>query len=147
MRQICKTTCISLKKESYMNIIIILLAFIGFCLSLYAYFVEQRVKKDPTYKPACNISDRISCTKPLVSPYGKLMGFSNSYLGLIYYPVLGLISLFGNTLSLVILATGSLLFTLYLAYILFTKIKSLCLICLSIYAVNISIFLLTMYHL
>ncbi len=125
-----------------MNLLIILLSFIGFCISLYAYFVDQNLKKDPNYQPVCNISDRISCTKPITSPYGKLLGFSNSYLGLVYYPILALLAIVGNDISLLVLATGSLLFTLYLAYILFTKIKSLCLICLTIYAVNISLFLI-----
>ncbi len=124
-----------------MILLIILLSFIGFCVSLYAYSISQNLKKDPSYKPACNISDRISCTKPIESPYGNLLGFSNSYLGLVYYPLMILLALFGNNASLMVLATGSLLFTIYLAYILFTKIKSLCLICLTIYAVNISIFL------
>ena len=124
------------------NTLINLLSVIGFFVSYYANFVDQKLKKDPNYQSACNISDRISCTKPIVSPYGKLLGFSNAYVGLVYYPIMAFLATFGNDLSLFILATGSLVFTLYLAYILFTKIKSLCLICLSIYAVNISIFLI-----
>ena len=127
-----------------MNLLIVLLSFIGLCISLYAYSVDQNLKKDPTYKPLCNISDRISCSKPIMSPYGKLLGFSNSYLGLVYYPIMALLALVGNKLSIFVLATGSLLFTAYLAYILATKIKSLCLICLSIYAVNISLFVLSL---
>ncbi len=127
-----------------MNLLILLLSFIGLCISLYAYSVDQNLKKDPTYKPLCNISDRISCSKPIMSPYGKLLGFSNSYLGLVYYPIMALLALVGNKLSIFVLATGSLLFTAYLAYILATKIKSLCLICLSIYAVNISLFVLSL---
>ena len=125
-----------------MNILIILLSFIGFCISLYAYFVDQNIQKDPTYKPVCDISDAVSCSKPIRSPYGKLLGFSNSYLGLVYYPILAILAVVGNNTSLLVLATGSLVFSLYLAYILFTKIKSFCLICLSIYAINISIFLI-----
>ena len=124
-----------------MKLLIILLSFIGFCVSLYAYFIGQNLKKDPSYKPACNISDTISCTKPIEGPYGTLLGFSNSILGLIYYPLMVLLVLFGNNASLLLLATGSLMLTLYLAYVLLSKIKALCLICLTIYAVNISIFL------
>ncbi len=124
-----------------MSVLIVLLSFLGFCVSLYAYSIVQNLKKDPSYKPVCNLSDRISCTKPLESPYGKLLGFSNSFLGLVYYPIMGLLAIFGNAISLLLVATGSLVITLYLAYLLFFKVKSLCLICLSIYAVNISIFI------
>jgi vitamin-K-epoxide reductase (warfarin-sensitive) len=127
-----------------MNLLIVLISFIGFCISLYAYSVEATLKKDPTYKPFCNISDRISCTKPIESPYGKLMGFSNSVLGMVYYPIMALLGIIGNTISLFVLATGSLLFTLYLAFILLVKIRSLCLICLSIYAVNTLMFLVAL---
>lgn len=129
-----------------MTLLIILLSFLGFVISLYAYSVEQQLKKDPTYKPVCNISDRISCTKPIESPYGKLIGFSNSLLGLIYYPALALLSLFGSNLYLFLATAGSLLFTFYLAYILFFKVRSLCLICLSIYTVNISLFIIATYQ-
>ena len=111
-----------------MTLLLILLSFIGLCVSYYAYTVGQALKKDPNYKPVCNISDRISCTKPIESPYGKLLGVSNSILGLIFYPIMALLAVVANDISLLIIASGLLLFTIYLAYILFVKVRSLCII-------------------
>lgn len=57
----------------------------GLCASLYSLYVEKRLEKNSTYKPLCDISDTISCSKPFMSPYTKLLGISNAYLGILVY--------------------------------------------------------------
>ena len=128
-----------------MTAVLIFVSIIGLCVSLYAFFIERKLKEDKSYQPACNISDKMSCTKPLESPYGKLLGFSNSILGLIFYPSMAILAVFGSNLILVLVTTGLFLFTLYLAYVLFAKVKTICLICVTIYAVNVSLFFLSIY--
>lgn len=118
---------------------LIILSALGFGLSLYAYYLEHKLQEDPNYHPVCNISDRVSCTKPITSPYGKLLGFSNSILGLIFYPLLGCLALLNQPKILQIAAIGLLLVTVYLAYILFAKVKAICPLCLAVYLVNIGI--------
>ncbi len=121
----------------------IFFAALGFGLSLYAFSIERTLQKNPNYRPACNISDRISCTAPIVSPYGKLFGFSNVLLGLVFYPFLALLAVTAPPIILLIATSGLLFFTVFLAYILFFKVKAICPICIALYMVNISLFLLS----
>ncbi len=120
-----------------MKMIIPILAIIGFFVSLYAYYIEKKIAKDPTYKPMCDLSDRISCSKPIVSPWGKIIIFSNALIGMIFYVVVLLFYFLNYTPLLfysALIAVGA---SLVLAYILFFKIKTLCLLCCCIYVINI----------
>lgn len=47
---------------------------IGFLLCGYAFYVEMKMKEDPTYKPLCDLDENISCTKPFNSTYGTGFG-------------------------------------------------------------------------
>ncbi len=62
-------------------IFIILLALAGIVISIYAYTVEMNISKNPEYKPACDISDKISCSRVMRSGYGKLFGISTGLFG------------------------------------------------------------------
>lgn len=124
-----------------LNLSIIVLAIIGIALSLYAYYLEYKVQMDPGYNAACDINDQASCTKVIKSPYSKTFGIPNSFLGLGYYcAVIGLV-LTQQPQLLSYLVVGGLLATAYYAYILFAKIKTICLVCTSTYIVNVLIFL------
>ena len=58
--------------------LIAILAVLGFALSLYGFMIEEKIKRNSTYKPACDISENISCSKPILSPWGSMFGFSNA---------------------------------------------------------------------
>ena len=120
-------------------VIIVALALIGFALSLYAFLIERWMKKDPTYKPACDLSDRISCSKPILSKYGKLFGISNTLLGMIYYAAVAVLALLGYYYLVQTLTIAGALASLGFAYILYFKIRSFCLICTATYAINIAL--------
>lgn len=115
----------------------IILCIVGIILSIYLYFVEIRLKKNHAYKPYCNISDKISCTAPIKSPYGALLfGIPNSIVGMIFYvAVIGLIIAHQYPLALLLVIAANAM-TPILAYILYAKIRALCLVCLLIYVVN-----------
>lgn len=128
------------------------LAVVGFVISLYGYVTERKVKQDPSFKPACDISDKISCSKAMLSPYANILFLSryevamepheNSFyfstfsLALIYYAFAGLFALLNLSEIIFFAALASCILSCYLAYLLFFKIKTLCILCTSLYLVN-----------
>ena len=120
-----------------MALAIMILAIIGFLLSLYAFSIEKKSEKEKKYKPICDISDKISCTKAFSSKFGKTFGLSNSIYGIIFCIVIFLLALFGLINYIFYLSIPSVIYSIYLAYILYFKVKSFCLVCNGIYLVNI----------
>jgi vitamin-K-epoxide reductase (warfarin-sensitive) len=116
---------------------IFLISAVGFGISVYAYFVEQALVNNQKYKAVCDLSDVISCTKPLLSPYGKLLGFSNTILGMAFYAVMMIAALGEYTLLIWYGALAAIGMSTIFAYLLYFKIQALCLICTSIYVVNV----------
>lgn len=116
--------------------IFLILAVIGFIISLYTYITEQKIKKDLAFKPFCDISDRISCTKPMLSPYANIFFFSNALVGVLYYVLIGVLA-YLNYINLIFYAAIiSCIISCFLGYLLYFKIKSLCLLCTSLYIIN-----------
>lgn len=68
-----------------MMLSILLLAIIGFCVSVYTYLLEKKIKQEPEYRPMCDISENVSCTKPMKSPYAHIFYFSNALVGMAFY--------------------------------------------------------------
>lgn len=126
-----------------MIISIMVLASAGFIISLYAYFVERKVMADASYKPACDLSDRISCTKPLTSEYSKLFFVSNTVAGMIFYAIVAGASFFDAIFLLQLLAVIGILTSAILGYLLYVKIKAICLLCTSLYIINLLLFLIS----
>jgi len=124
---------------TYRNMVLVIqiLVVIGFILSLYTFVVEKRRKKDKNYKPACDISDKISCTKAFSSKYGKTFGLSNYIYGMIFYVVILLLTLDGLINYIFYISILAVLGSVYLAYVLYFKVKSFCLVCNGIYLVNV----------
>lgn len=121
---------------------IILFSIIGFILSLYAYFVEQKLHTQATYQPACDINDKVSCSKAFQSPYRKFLNVSNSIWGMLFYTILIIAAFLDQTKLVFGLTVLSGIVTAYLAYILYVKIRSACAVCTSIYIVNIILLIL-----
>ncbi len=124
--------------------IFIILAAIGLVLSAYAYYVEKR-KKDKKYKPACDINNKISCTKAFMSKYGKLFGVSNSLLGIVFYLFVILLFAFGYRNTVFYLTLFSVIGSSYLAYLQLFKVKGFCVVCSLIYLVNIFLLLFSIF--
>lgn len=125
-------------------IFLLILALLGFGISVYAYFIEQKIKADPTYKALCDLSDAVSCTKTFASGYGNLFFVSNSLVGMAYYAIITLLALFQVYLLLMMVSLAGLLISIVLAYILFAKVKTSCLLCCSLYIINFIIFVLVL---
>lgn len=122
-------------------VILIIISILGFLLSLYGLYIEAQLERNPAYKPICDISDSISCSKPFGSPYSKLFGISNSYLGVIFYPVLGLLMYLGRIDLVFYLSLVAVGVSFYLAYHLYFTIRSFCLLCNMFYVINILLLL------
>lgn len=120
---------------------ILVLAILGFCISVYAYFVESKMKADASYHPACDINDRISCSKALQSQYANLFFISNSLMAMGYYLAVAFLSYMGLHTLLMIATSLGVIASLGLAYLLYFKIKSICLVCTSLYIINVLLLL------
>ena len=132
-----------------------ILSGIGLILSVYSLYVTLKLKKNNAanntrsktkstkikqYKPICDISDHISCSKAFQSTYGNLAILPNPFFGCIAY---ALLFFFGNIHWISIsLSVMMLCMSLYLAYISYFKMKNFCIICTAIYALNILIFIM-----
>ena len=118
---------------------IFIIAAVGFIVSLYSFFIEQKLKYNPAYKPVCDISDRISCTKPFTSSYGNIFFLSNAVIGIFFYAFIMILAWCEYAMLIFYCSLVAVIISIYLAYILYTKIKSLCLLCTAIYAVNLAL--------
>lgn len=127
-----------------LNMIISALALIGLVISLYAWLLEQKLTKNPSYKPLCDLSDTVSCTKPIKSSYAHLLYFSNAAWGIVYYVHVLFLAAFNAPRLLALVTTGGVISSIVLAYILCFKIRSVCLVCISLYVVNILLFLVSL---
>lgn len=116
--------------------IIIIICIAGFAVSLYGFYIEQKIKKDATYKPLCDISDAASCSKPIRSAFGNLLGVSNMVIGMLFYAAIAFLAWAGYYQLVFLGAVGACIASLFLAYILYTKIKTFCLICTATYVIN-----------
>lgn len=118
---------------------IIIIAIIGLAISLYGISVERKLQHDAQYKAACDISDTISCTRPFLSPYGKMLGISNIWASALYYCAIIILSILNFQMLLLLVSCAGVAVSVVFAYILYFKIRSLCLICTSLYLVNIAL--------
>ena len=116
--------------------ITVFLSLAGLIVSAYALLVEYKLSKNPQYKPACDLSDRMSCTKPILSKYGRMFGFSNALLGIFFYAGMALIALLNMDRLVFAGAVIACVASLFFAWILYRKIKTVCLICNTIYLIN-----------
>lgn len=115
---------------------LMLLAVIGLAISVYSYLTEQRIKQDVNYKPFCDLSDTISCSKPLLSPYAKFFSISNSVAGIIFYSVMFVLGLLGMPKILMLSTLVACFISCGLGYLLYVRIQAFCILCSSLYIIN-----------
>lgn len=126
-----------------------ILCLVGISLSLYAYYVETRKTNDSSYRAACDINERMSCTRVLTSRWGRGFGLFNpdsplnlpdSLFGLMYYCLSLVLNQSYKSQNIaglrVILAILTNLGSIYLSYILHFVLHDICVVCLGMYTVN-----------
>lgn len=119
-----------------MTLPIIIVSSIGFLLSIYAYYTERKLHSIKNYHASCDINKRISCSKAFLSKYGKLFGIPNSLLGIFFYLLIIILYVI-NIKIIFYLAILAFLGSIPLAYFSYLKLKTFCLVCTSIYIINI----------
>jgi vitamin-K-epoxide reductase (warfarin-sensitive) len=118
--------------------LIILLALFGFLVSCYGYMVERRLALEKGYRPLCDVNAVVRCSGALTSKYGHLLfGVSNALMGMLFYAAVIILAVLGLDMVLVPLLILAAVGSLYLGYILYVKIKEICLVCSGIYLVNL----------
>jgi len=138
------------------------LYMVGLIISGYSYYVHIAKKADENYVALCDIDETISCSKVFTSKYGKGFGLvelitgeeqhplnqPNSLYGIIFYATLGLLYICSGSSNFLahlqfysfILANGM---SCYLGYILYFVLEDMCVLCISTYAVNFILLLLS----
>jgi len=113
------------------------IALIGAILSVYVIYVATQSEKDPKYKAICDISEKISCSIAHSSKWGHIFDISTGYFAAPFYGLIFILALLELRLFIFPLAVFSVLYSIYFAYILVFKVKTLCLVCVSLYIVNV----------
>jgi len=116
-----------------------IIALIGLSLSVYLLFVERKLEEDKNYKAACDINKKITCTGVASTKYAYLLGFSNAYIGIVFYFFVLFLAYLHDLKMIFYLSVISVLFAVYLAYISYFKLKKICIVCHATYLVNIVI--------
>jgi len=134
-------------------IAILILAAIGLTASSYLTWLHQQIFSGQLNDFSfCGISRTISCEAVSASPYSEWFGVPVAWYGVLAYLLWLSLSAIGlvkqekhaaTALGLILItATSGFLIDLYLAYTMAIKIKSLCLLCLLTYVLNLIIVIL-----
>lgn len=131
--------------------IIFILGVVGFCLAIESYREFGRSMMGE--KTWCSFGELSSCQKAFESDYSVMFGRPISLYGAVAYflvaaiAALGLYNggpyLLGSIFHLALMSFALLGATVYFAWALFFQVKTLCVLCLSDYVVNLSIATLT----
>lgn len=125
-----------------MSTTIYLLAAIGFLLSVYAWYVRWRASRSDEYKPLCDVSAHISCTKAFLSKEGRLGGFPNPIYGILYYGFIVLLLYDNLPRAFFWITVFGVIGSCYLAFVSYVRQRNFCLVCSAIYLINIFLFIM-----
>jgi protein-disulfide isomerase/uncharacterized membrane protein len=124
----------------------------GLGLSVELTRIHALTHLDPTFHSLCAVSEQVNCETVAQSPYSVALGLPISVWGLLAYVAMGFLACWGLTSRrlhplwprglLALMFTLSLLVSLVLGAISFTRIDSMCLFCMGSYAVNLALFVL-----
>lgn len=117
----------------------IVLPAIGLALSLYAFYVHKKME-DFRYKPFCDISKKVSCTRAFRESESALFGLPNAVLGIIAYLLLILGEIYSVHTVGYVLIPIMFIVSLYLLHILIKK-KIWCVVCFATHVINVALML------
>jgi len=119
-----------------------ILAFIGLFLSIYFLYVKRRSETSPSYKPLCDVSEKISCTSAVESKYSTLFIIPNVIYGILFYSLVLLLAYYN---LIVYIFYGSILAAIASLYLLFLSYKGkiVCIVCLGTHLINFLLLLVS----
>ncbi len=118
---------------------LILLPLLGLLISAYALTIKRKMNADKNYRPLCDISSMISCTKAIGSGYGSMFLVPNSIFGILFYGIVLALAVLGLVQWVFWLSAASVLGSIYLAYLSFYKLRIICPLCTAAYLINIGL--------
>lgn len=124
---------------------VLLFALLGIAVSLFGLLLDFKVKADPNFKAACDISERSSCTKTLKSKYSRILfGISNTYFGILFFGVIAWLAYVGGYQHEIFYsaAVGTLV-SLWLALVIYFKQKNYCSLCIALVIISAVLTFLT----
>jgi uncharacterized membrane protein/protein-disulfide isomerase len=138
--------------KTHARTLILVLSAAAFAASVASLYVHYRMIADPTYTSFCDISETVSCEAVYQSEYGTIGGVPVAAGGAIWSAAVFLLALIGlgspkpETKATVggyvfVLATIGLAAILYFGYASFFVLQKMCLLCVTVYAAAIGIFL------
>lgn len=130
----------------------------GILLSVYSLYVEHQTSIKADYEALCDISETVSCTDVFSSEQGRIWSHlglidkgsildqPNAVYGVIFYILYYLIYHFGRKASalrsvILVMATGSMVLSAYLSFVLAKVLHIQCIVCFSIYICNFLLFI------
>jgi len=119
------------------------LATFGFFYSMQAAYYKYKLSVDPNFKiPRCQCrgSGSDDSEKVLRSREGTILGIPNTMAGIVLYTVLPFLVYTGRTGIALIMAVVAVIGSTYLGYVMVVRIRALCVICISLAAVNVLMF-------
>ena len=130
---------------------ILLVAVAGLGVSVAIDIVHQRLALDVNYASFCNVSAGVNCDVVLGSPYAMLLGVAVSRWAMLYFSLVlaaagGVAGVrrarWRETLGTVtlLLSVWGLLFAGYMAVIALGVLRTVCLMCSTLYLINIALF-------
>lgn len=124
----------------------VFLSVLGVMVSIELTRIHLSVNTDPNYHSVCAVSEEMNCETVAASPYSVFVGLPVSVWGIIGYFVMGVLGFWAcskrrlHTLwplgLLLLLAALSVATSVVLGFISATRIDSLCLFCVTSYAIN-----------
>ena len=127
-------------------LIIQILSALGIVLSLYTLYLHWKISKEEKYQAVCDLSDRFSCTKSIRSPEGKIFGIPNGVFGIGFYGLILILTFTDFTNYIFPLTAWGVVASMYFAYQLYFRVKTVCLVCNSIYVINVLLFAVSLWR-
>lgn len=122
---------------------VIVFSIVGFLLSGYAYRIGQLAGKKKNFNALCDINEAVSCSKAFSSEYAHHLGASNAFWGMLFYTGTFVLGLLSEGFYLFVLTTLGVIASVYLAYMLFARLRITCVVCVMIHLVNLILFFLS----
>src|SRR5439155_12444929 len=115
--------------------LLFIIALCGLLICIYGDYIERSLQTNPLYHPVCDISDRVSCTATFKSPYGKLLGIKNMWVGMATYGMICILAYLDMSVPIFYISLCLVIISIGLGYLLLYKIKSFCPLCIALYII------------
>lgn len=136
-------------QNTWRPLALLLLSLLGAVVSVY--LTVSHLRHLATGEPSvCNLNQRFNCDVVNTSPYSEVFGVPIAHLGTLFYLGLGVLSLLALRRSelrprlhgyLLLLSLLAVAYSVFLAGVSF-KLGAVCVFCLSLYLINIGLFVL-----